>query len=95
MQRIIQLTQEHRDISGDGLTPLDRLFLSRDYLNVIQRYGTTMLTAILSISSACTAFALTLIFIRFKKNQKKEKESFPLIEVNKKSYDMDHTTWFI
>ena len=51
MQRIIRLTEEHRNIAGDGLTPLDRLFVSRDYLNVIQGHGTTLLTAIISICS--------------------------------------------
>ena len=93
MQRIIRLTEEHRNIAGDGLTPLDRLFVSRDYLNVIQGHGTTLLTAIISICSAASAFSLTLIIIRYKKNQKKENESIPLIEVNKKiiqygPYDM-------
>ena len=89
MQRIIRLTEEHRDIGGDGLTPFDRLFLSRDYLNNIQKHGTTLLTSIISICSAAAAFSLTLIFMRYKKNQKKRKRKF---SIDRGKYE-NHTLW--
>ena len=79
LEKLTRLTEEHKDLSG--LTPMDRLFASRDFLNVLQLKGTTMLTAILSICSACFAFSLTMILIRCQKNRRRENESVPLIEV--------------